>query len=78
MTKQKLFIAIVELKYEVIAVADSADKAQKLACSKALKELRANGCISTENNTMQKIIDYYGCNVTSLDLNTAGLLNFDN
>lgn len=64
----KVFVAVIQIKYEVMAVADTEDGAHKAVVNKAWEYLSKVGT----NLNKSEIADYFGVAVTELVLNGAG------
>lgn len=66
-----VYVAIVPLRYEIMAVAESPDEAIELASAKALQFLRESNAVTMDTNTASKVAEYFGVNVTQIKLGTA-------
>jgi hypothetical protein len=66
----KVFVAVVPMKYEVMAVADTEEKARRLAASEAFHFLKENGRLG-DIKTLKDVAEWYGVNVTEVEMNTA-------
>lgn len=75
-----VYVATVDLKYEVMAVGRTEDEARQLAAREALKDLRYWAKpykVDPEVNTVAKIIDYYGINVTKVPVGGVAHVGID-
>jgi len=67
---KKVFVAVVQTKYEVMAVADTEDKARSLAAEQAYWFLKENGVLGSLK-TVDDVAEWFGVNVTEVAMNTA-------
>ncbi|QBP31461.1 hypothetical protein KIY76_gp76 [Mycobacterium phage Miramae] len=57
-----VFIAVVPLQYDAVAVATTAEEAKRLACEKAFEYLKSvHGDLGYDDPAL--VEDYFGCNV---------------
>lgn len=68
----KLFVATIETRYEVMAVAETADEAERLASEKAFDFLQGGRLVF---DSPEEVIDYFGVNVTEIELGTAKVVD---
>jgi hypothetical protein len=68
-----VYVATIATRYEIVAAADTAEGAVRLACEYALRWLIAEGAVSSDTDTADKVADYFGVTVTRVALNTAAL-----
>lgn len=64
----RVFVAVIQTKYEVMAVADTEEGARKAVANKAWEYLSGVGTDLKES----EIADYFGVAVTELVLNGSG------
>lgn len=66
----KIYVATIDLRYEVMAAATTEAAARKAAAKKGMAFLREAGCAVPEKqwNTVAKMDDYYGIRVTAVEL----------
>ena len=69
----EVYVTTVPLKYEVMAVALTEKESRRLAGQFALKRLREYDAISPDTNTAAKILDYFACNTTRVEIGSACL-----
>jgi hypothetical protein len=67
----KVFVATIPLYYEVIAVADSKEKAIRLASVAAHKDLVQSGSITEDTDTPRKVAEYFGVKVYAMEMNST-------
>jgi hypothetical protein len=70
-----VYVAIVDTRHEIMAVAVTEADAIRIACEKALEWLESQGAVSEDTNTVEKIADYFGVSATKLAMNSAGFKN---
>ncbi|HJT92948.1 MAG TPA: hypothetical protein VJ777_13530 [Mycobacterium sp.] len=70
----KVYVAIVELKYDVLAVAYSKSEAVQLACLKAFDFLKKAGAITDETDTPEKVRAWFGVTVTGCEVGQAAMV----
>ncbi|QGJ90221.1 hypothetical protein PBI_SHEAKEIRA_75 [Mycobacterium phage SheaKeira] len=68
-----LFVATVDTRYQTMAVAKTADKAIELAVARAQEYLGETGHLMAKA-TQQEFVEYFGVNVTEIELGTAKLV----
>lgn len=71
---QTVWVAIVPMKYEVMAVGTTAEQAVDLACRKALLHLRGYWKpepVPADCNTAKKIAEYFGVWAQRIDVGSA-------
>lgn len=68
-----VFVATVDTRYQIMAVAETYQGARRLATEKALAWLQANQVSSTlwKNATTLDVADYFGVNVTEIPIGSA-------
>lgn len=66
-----VYVALIELKYSVIAVAASEAEAVKLVSEKAHQFLKNADALYPETETPELIVDYFGVSVTRIKVGTA-------
>lgn len=69
-----VYVAFVNTKYEVMAVATTAEEAVQLASKKALEFLRGHDAPSSETDNIAKITEYFGVYAVPVEVGTAVLL----
>ncbi|QBP30556.1 hypothetical protein SEA_CHARM_75 [Mycobacterium phage Charm] len=69
-----VYVAIVPLRYEVMAVAETEDQAVGLATARALQFLEEAGAVTPETDTAEKVRDYFGVSITALAVGTAKVM----
>jgi len=71
---RRVYVATIDTRYEVIAVATTELKARQAAAMKAMAYLRQNGCSSSSSDwdTVEKMDDYLGITVTVVTLDGLG------
>ncbi len=67
----KVFVATIPLYYEVIAVADSKEKAIRLASQQAYENLVAAGVTNEDTDTPRKVAEYHGVKVYEMEMNST-------
>lgn len=77
MSKQVVYVATVDLKYEVMGVGNTEEEAIKVAARRALKELRAADAVYPETNTVAKIIEYFGVFATKVTIGDTAIVGLD-
>jgi hypothetical protein len=71
---QTVYVATVDTRYEIMAVATTEADAIRIACEKALEWLKAQDAVSDETDTVEKIADYFGVFATKLAMNSAAIV----
>ena len=69
----KVFVAVIQTKYEVMAVADTEEAARKAVVNKAWEYLHGVSIVKGTELKKSEIADYYGIAVTELILNGLGV-----
>jgi hypothetical protein len=77
MSASDVYVAIVPLKYEVMAVADTAHAAVRIACRRALKQLREADAVYPETSTINKIRDFFAVSAQRVMIGTAVIVGVD-
>jgi hypothetical protein len=67
----KIYVATIPLKYEVMACATTESEAMSLAAKFAYNHLMEIGAIIESTETPEKLLEYFGCCVTELDIGSA-------
>ncbi|UJD20914.1 hypothetical protein SEA_ZIMMER_76 [Mycobacterium phage Zimmer] len=70
----KLFIATVDTRYQAMSVAETAEEATRLAVVCAQEFLAETGHIMA-TATHEEFVEYFGVNVTELELGSAKLVS---
>jgi hypothetical protein len=68
-----VFVATVETRYEVVAVGETEDQARPAEL--ALKYLDKTVGLDDDTDTVEKVADYFGINVTKVNVGTACFQN---
>lgn len=63
-----IFVAIIQTKYEIMAVGSTEEHARNLAAVKALEYLTDVG---VHYDGPEHVLEYLGCSVTEIELGTA-------
>lgn len=68
----KVFVAVIQTKYEVMAVADTEEAARKAVVNKAWEDMEVRRSDKGAELKKSEIADYYGVTTTELILNGLG------
>lgn len=67
-----VFVATVDTRYQIMAVAETYQGARRLALQRALEELQSTGGpFWSEKNTPADVENYFGVNVNEVLMNSA-------
>jgi hypothetical protein len=66
----RVYVATIDTRYEVMAVATTAKEARQLVAKQALEYLRQGGH-TPEHNSIKAVLDYFEPCVTELEIGTA-------
>lgn len=71
----KVFVATVSTYYETMAVATTEKEARTLAARKAYEFLKRADAIRPETSSPAKVADYFGINVTEVEVGSAVIVS---
>lgn len=67
-----VYVATVDTRYEIVAVAETEAEAIQVAATKALEYMRSWDAITPgENDTVEGIIEWFGIGATRVEMGTA-------
>lgn len=70
----KVFVATIPTRYETMAVATTEVEARRVASEYAHKFLFDAGALCEETDTPTKILNYFGCCVTEIEIGSANFI----
>lgn len=73
----QLFVAVIELDYEIIAIGATPETAVAAASVDAWKFLRKAEALTPKTDTPDKIVEHFGFRVITLGIGAAGILGVD-
>ena len=70
----KVFVATIPTRYETMAVALTEVEARRIAAEYAHKFLSDVDALMDETETPEKVLDYFGCCVTEVEIGSANFV----